>query len=238
MQLSRVVRFCALMAGVLAPALCLTGQIPTVKEPQSKDDIIKEAPVLQPRSGPGEYQAHGDAGSVTVAADYMGHSVPTPEEIYNTEDYVVVEAALFSSSGERLKISPNNFSLRINGKKDLPSLSYLVIVKSTKDPAWEPTASEKKEHETSISSSNNGGRSGSILNNPSAVNSTPTLHIPPEVRHQMELRIQKASLAEGERTLPQAGLLYFSYHGKDKGIQSIELVYAGPTGTTTLALQP
>ena len=44
--------------------------------------------------------------------------------------------------------------------------------------------------------------------------------------------------AEGERTLPQAGLIFFQYRGKTQSIHSIELIYAGPAGKATLALQP
>ncbi|MBV9507594.1 MAG: hypothetical protein JO323_21580 [Acidobacteriia bacterium] len=50
--------------------------------------------------------------------------------------------------------------------------------------------------------------------------------------------MKKAALANGERPLPQAGLLYFSYGGNAKGIRSLELTYSGPAGKTTLELHP
>jgi hypothetical protein len=62
--------------------------------------------------------------------------------------------------------------------------------------------------------------------------------MPIELRRAMEQRVQRASLSEGERPLPQAGLIYFEYRGKRDGIHSVELTYAGPSGSATLELEP
>ena len=51
----------------------------------------------------------------------------------------------------------------------------------------------------------------------------------------MEQKVQKASLAEGDRPLPQAGLIFFEHRGKTT---SAELIYSGPTGKAILTLQP
>jgi hypothetical protein len=51
-------------------------------------------------------------------------------------------------------------------------------------------------------------------------------------------RVQKAALPEGDRSLPQAGLIFFQYRGKTQSIRSMELIYTGPDGTATLTLQP
>jgi hypothetical protein len=54
----------------------------------------------------------------------------------------------------------------------------------------------------------------------------------------MEQHVQKAAMQEGERPLPQAGLLFFQYRGKLENIKSLELVYTGAAGKATLELQP
>jgi hypothetical protein len=54
----------------------------------------------------------------------------------------------------------------------------------------------------------------------------------------MAQRVQKATLPEGDRALPLAGLIFFQYRGKTQGIHSIELIYAGPAGKASLTLQP
>jgi hypothetical protein len=61
--------------------------------------------------------------------------------------------------------------------------------------------------------------------------------MPMELRHAMEQRVLKASISEGERTLPQAGLLFFEYHGETKNIHSMELLYSGSAGKATLELK-
>src|SRR5580692_3460462 len=42
---------------------------------------------LPPRATPGDYQAHAQAGTVTIAAEFDGHSVPDPQSTLTTEDY-------------------------------------------------------------------------------------------------------------------------------------------------------
>jgi hypothetical protein len=62
--------------------------------------------------------------------------------------------------------------------------------------------------------------------------------VPVPLQRAMAQRVQRASLPEGERNLPQAGLLFFQYRGKTKNLQSLELIYDGPAGKATLKLQP
>jgi hypothetical protein len=195
---------------------------------QSKDAPANEVKGMPPRVGPTEYQAHGEAGPLTIAADFTGHSVATPETTYTTEDYVVVEVGLFGAPGARAKLSTGDFSLRINGKKTAsPSQPYQLVFKSLKDPEWEPPSKEAKS-KTSI-----GGGGGGDSGGPPA-----PVHMPLELRRAMEQRVQKITMLEGDRALPRAGLLFFEYRGKTQGIRSLELIYNGPAGTASLALQP
>jgi hypothetical protein len=61
---------------------------------------------------------------------------------------------------------------------------------------------------------------------------------PAELRRAWAKRVMQAAWAEGERPLPRAGLLYFPYGGKAKGIHSLELIYSGEAGKATLNLMP
>jgi hypothetical protein len=54
----------------------------------------------------------------------------------------------------------------------------------------------------------------------------------------MEVRVEKAALPEGDRALPEAGLLYFPYKGRENGISSVELIYDGSAGRAILTLHP
>jgi hypothetical protein len=219
---------CALIP-VLFAAFCLCAQ---GQDTQRKDAQIAEAKGMSPRAAPADYQAQAQAGTFTIAAEFKGHSVPTPGATLSTEDYVVVEAAMFGPSEARLKLSIDDFSLRINGKKTpAPGQPYVLVFESLRDPEWEPPVKAESKSKTSIGGGGTRGQSDS--NMPPA-----PVHIPIELQRAMQQHVRKAALPEGDRALPQAGLIFFQYRGKAQGIHSIELIYAGPAGNASLALQP
>jgi hypothetical protein len=217
-----------LMFMVLIGGLCVWAQAPNAP---SKDVPANELKGMPPRVAPTEYQAHVQAGKLTVAAEFLGHSVPTLDGTYNAEDYVVVEAALFGPADARTMLATGDFSLRINGKKVAqPSQPYELVFHSLKDPEWEPSSKDAKS-KTSMSTGGGGP------NDPGSAPPPPP-KMPIELRRAMEQHVQKVSMLEGERPLPQAGLLFFEYRGKTQSIRSLELIYNGAGGNTTLALQP
>jgi hypothetical protein len=218
----------ALTIGALSAAVCLCGQ----GQPPSSTGAPIENKGIPPRATPGDYQAHTQAGTVTIAAEFAGHSVPTEQGPLTTEDFVVVETALFGAPDARLTISADDFSLRINGKKTpLPSLPYGMVLSSVKDPEWIPPEQAKSKSKTGLTTGGDSDQSGS--NEP-----PPPVKIPIEVQRAMAQRVQKATLPKGDRALPLAGLIFFQYRGAAKGIHSVELIYDGPAGKATLALQP
>ncbi len=220
--------FYTLRICVLAAAVCLYvhGQ-----NPQSKD-AQTEAKGLPPRAAPADYQTHAQAGTMTIAAEFTGHAVPTLQGPLSTEDYIVVETGLFGPPDARIKLSSEDFTLRVNGKKTpLPSQPYGMVVSSLKDPEWEPPVQAAPKSKTSMGGGGRGEQADA--------NAPPEpVKIPVGVQRAMAQRVQRSSLPEGDRTLPQAGLIFFQYRGKADGIRSIELIYAGPAGKATLKLQP
>lgn len=220
--------FAALTIGFPIAAICLCGQGQNTPTPSTGAQI--ETKGMPPRATPADYQAHVQAGTVTIGAEFAGHSVPTLQGPLTTEDFVVVETGLFGSPDARLRISADDFSLRINGKKTpLSSRPYGMVLSSVKDPEWEPPEKAASKSKTSLDT---GGGQGNSNEPP------PVVHIPIEVQRAMAQRVQKATLPEGDRPLPQAGLVFFPYRGGAKGIHSVELTYDGPAGKVTLALQP
>ena len=227
MRLSLALRKEFFVIVVLIGATCALAQAPDAAR---KETPGNESRGMPPRAAPTEYQAQAQAGAVTIAAEFTGHSVATPEGTYTTDDYVVVEVGMFGAPGARAKLATGDFSLRINGKKQaVPSQPYELAFHSLKDPEWEPPSKAKSESKTSIGSGGGGADAGS----------TPApVHMPIELRRAMEQRVQRATMLEGDRGLPQAGLLFFDYRGKTQGIRSLELIYTGSAGSATLALQP
>ena len=59
-----------------------------------------------------------------------------------------------------------------------------------------------------------------------------------EQESSVDYRVQNASLPPGEHSLPRSGLLYFFYRGKVKNIHSLDLLYEGAMGKSTLKLLP
>ncbi len=216
--------FPVLKSGLWITALCLCAQ---GQDAPGKEAPVNESKGMPPRVAPTEYQAHAQAGKVTIAAEFTGHAVGTPQGPLTTEDYLVVEAAFFGPPGARATLAIDDFSLRVNGKKSaLPGQPYGMVLSSLKDPEWEPPFKPEKKS----SMSTDGGGQG---NEPPPV---PKMTF--AERRAMEQKVQKATLPEGDRALPVAGLIFFQYGGKTKGIKSLELMYAGPAGKATLKLQP
>jgi hypothetical protein len=233
MRLVSTLRTLSGIACALIFAVCMPAQDDSAKSPEApaKDTQAKGMP---PRSAPTEYQAQAKTKAVTIGAEFMGHAVPTPEQTVDAEDYIVVEAGLFGAPGARLTLARGDFTLRINGKKIAsPSEPYELVFHSLKDPQWQPPEEgeeAKSKSSTGISTSGGGGGGDKLPPVP------PKMPFP--LRRAMEQHVQRAAMQEGERPLPQAGLLFFSYRGKVESIRSLELIYSGAAGTATLTLQP
>lgn len=201
---------------VSAPAPSVGG---TINAPQG----------LPPRTAPSDYPAQAKLGAITLAAEFAGHGIPTSVGPLSTDSYIVVEVAFFGPAGSRLPISFNDFSLRISGKKNAtPSEPWERVGTSAKDPEWTPPEKPEK------------GGAGGLLTGGGGGNDTSKEppRPPAELRRAWAQRVKEAALANGDRLLPQDGLVYFSYGGSLKNIRSLELVYDGAAGKATLKLQP
>ena len=221
--------FPILIASVLLSLLGICApQGPPAKEPPAP---VPATPIPA-RAAPSDYQGKTQVGKFTIAADFTSHSVPTSMGPLTTEDFVVVEVAVFGPPDAKLKLSADDFSLRINGaKKPLPITHFEMVFRSLKDPEYiPPEPPPEKGSKTGINAGGKGGGAGG--DGPPA-----PAKIPVPVMRAMAQRVQKSALPEGDRALPQAGLIFFGYRPKTKSIQSLELLYEGPAGKATLVLQ-
>ncbi|MEO8028173.1 MAG: hypothetical protein ABI823_16940, partial [Bryobacteraceae bacterium] len=155
MSFSTSLRLAVWSAVFAAAAL---SQSPAAPQPAG---VANDNKGLPPRTAPTDYQAHAAAGSLTVAAEFAGHSLAvSPDKILTTEEYVVVELALFGPLGARQTLALSEFALRINGKKPIQAELYNLVVPSLRDPDWEPpVAAEGKGSKTSFGSSGKGAKS-------------------------------------------------------------------------------
>lgn len=226
-----------LTAGLLAPALVVSAQEPNpppeaLKPEALKKEVIEVQKGMPPRATPGDYQGHVQVGKITIAAEFMGHAVPTPEQTVDSEDFVVVEAGFFGPPGTHLTLARGDFSLRINGKKaPVPNQPLELVYHSLKDPEWQPP-------KTDDDSKSKGGLTGGAGD--TGADKLPPLppKMPFELRRTMNLHVEHSAMEEGDRPLPQAGLLFFPYRGREQSIHSVELIYSGAAGNATLDLTP
>jgi hypothetical protein len=219
------------ITGVFSFSVFLVAQDKNDQEQNTKELSFASMPA---RAAASEYQAQGKAGMITIGAEFAGHSVTAPAHTYSSEDYVVVEAGFFGPPGAQVTLSRDDFSLRVNGKKNvLPSEPYELVFKSLKDPEWQPPPVPEDQKG---SSSKGGLTTGGAGQNDTAPPPPPKMPFP--LRRAMEQHVQRAAMQVGERPLPQAGLLFFLYRGKSEGIKSLELIYSGAAGKATLDLQP
>jgi hypothetical protein len=197
-----------------------------------------------PRTKPVDYPVRAQLDAVTIAAEYLVHSIPTPQGTLIARDYLVVEVAFFGPYNSRLRMSPDNFSLRINGH-GTPLVTGLpgMVAQSIQFPAEHPSV-------TAVGSVSSGDGTVTVGprappsqfpgdgNEKTAPGQPPSITIEREQQDTIAARVQLASLPEGEKPLPRSGLVYFPFRGKIKNLHSLELLYDGAMGKTTLKLLP
>ncbi len=188
-----------------------------------------ESKGMPPRASPSDYQSQAHVGNVTIAADFAGHSVTTADAVYSSEDYVTVEVAFFGPADSKVKLSAEDFSLKLKDKKNaFASQPFSYLTRSLKDPEWQPPEEpEEKKSKTGINTGGGGGDEPKVAPK-----------MPLDLRRKMEQRVLKSVLPEGDRALPVAGLIFFQYRGKTQNMKDMELIYSGAAGTVSLPLQP
>lgn len=194
------------------------------------------------KAKPTDYPAHIQLDTVTLAAEYLVHTIPNPKGNLIARDYLVVEVAFFGPLYSRLKMTPDQFTLRINRKGSLLNAELPgMVAQSIKYP-------ELSGRPSLTASATAGVGDSTVTVGPRAPQSRfpgdgneRTAGVGPTItevneENQIEFRVQAASLPEGEKTLPRSGTIYFYYRGKIKNIHSLDLLYDGTMGRATLKL--
>ena len=190
------------------------------------------------RPSPADYKAHAPlTPQTTLAADFLGRTVPAPNASFVVKDYLVVEVALFTRD---FTFNTGHFSLRLNGKSPVLPQTPGMVAASLKYANW--------ENQRGVVASAGVGNAGVILGRDTSSRfpgdrrvPTPPPGSPPraEVQTGAEPWDLVAQLAwdDGPVRGPAAGLLYFPYSGNLAKLKSIELVHDSPAGPTRLTLR-
>jgi hypothetical protein len=192
--------------------------------------------------------AKATVGNLTLSAENLVHSMPTPSGIVVLDNYLVIQIQISGPPRTPTKISTNDFALHLNGRKTPILAQYpAMVASSVKQRDW---------LQPSIVAGGGIGNAGIILGRPTPTErfpGDPTVRQPPprprtpdpsykeeaarEPEAPLEERVARAALPEGERTLPVTGLLFFPFKGKTASIRSMELQYASSVGQVSLKLQ-
>lgn len=227
---------------IMSTVFCLPAQEQNAQDQSAGEAQPHETPVkgMPPRVAATEYQGHAQAGSIMIGAEFDEHSIPTPDHIYSSDDYIIVEAAFFGPAGAHLMLSRDDFTLRITGRKTpLPSEPFELVMRSLKDPEWNPPKTDDDSGKSKNGLTTGGGGGGAADGSDLGPKLPP---LPPKMpfplKRAMELQVKTSMMEQGDRPLPQAGLLFFRYGGKPENIKGLELDYSGAAGKASIDLQP
>ena len=197
---------------------------------------------IEPKPAASDYPVHGAAGNVALGAEYLVRSFSGRGRTFFAPDHLVVEVAVYPPKGEAVAVSTGQFSLRINGKKEMiPAQGPEFVAAGFKYPDW--------EQRRRLEAMGGVGNAGVIVGRPEprerfpgdprpSVNRLPAPPRAPEDRQGVEpdqpVRAEdvviECALLEREIRSASAGYLYFPFKGKTKSIRSLELVYRGRPG--------
>lgn len=193
---------------------------------------------ISPRAAPADYKAHAALSAEhTIAAEFLGRTVPAPNAAFVLPHYVVVEVAIFT---KEFTFHAGRFSLKLNGKTALLAQTPGMVAASLKYPSW--------ENQRQITATGNVGNAGVILGRDTTSRFPGDRRAPqppPGAPVQTETVpesapwdwVSKLAWEEGPAKGPAGGLLYFPYQGNLAKLKTIDLIYNGPETLTTLPLR-
>lgn len=196
-------------------------------------------PVAQ--NAPGERSnAEALAGDVKLSAVLNYRSLSHQGRSYFLDQHLVVEVALSSAPLKRLKLSSNQFHLRINGGKQVLAAQPANLVAYATKWRWSDRGVEARAGPIILGGPPNeprfpGDRTPAPL--PRVPESRPAGAPEPVEAPELGEVLAQAALPEGDILLPVSGNLYFPFTKKIKSIKKLELVFQGPDAAVTLRLR-
>jgi len=199
---------------------------------------------------PADYPAHAALGTTSIGAEYLVHSIPAGNQTLLTPEYLVFEVAVFPPRDRAVEISSGNFTLRLNGKKQVMyPVAPGFVAAALKYPDWEVRPNAQVIAGV--------GDAGVVIGRPPVVGRfpgdprpgqsrlprAPKAPVPDDqrgVQHEepesIDQIIARTALPDGSAAKPVSGYLYFAHKGKSKSIKSLELIYQDKTESVTLKL--
>ncbi|GIU73368.1 MAG: hypothetical protein KatS3mg004_0455 [Bryobacteraceae bacterium] len=199
---------------------------------------------LDPRPRAADYPLQAALEAGTLAAEYHGRAFESQAGRFFTQDFLVVEVALFPSD-KPAEFAPSHFRLRLNGRPpELLPVTPGTVALALRNP-------DQYEQRQQVVAGGGVGGGQVIFGRPRPVErfpGDPEARIPtPGGSRQASPGEEAAAAAEtAERfglarvEAPRggaAGLIYFHWRGKHAKLKRIELLYDGPAGRAVLRLR-
>ncbi len=201
-----------------------------------------------PRLKAADYPIHGQFSGFELGAEYLVRSIPGQKGGYFTRDYLVVEVGVFPSTKDGVRISANQFALRMNAKKDLLYTDPPgAVAASLKYPDWNvrpnlSAAAGVGNGEVVLGAPPVVGRfpGDPSANSPPIAPKTPSdqdsYGVTPEENLPIDEAILNVAFPDGLADRPVRGCLFFPYPGKTKSIRSLDLIYDPGDGSSPAAI--
>jgi hypothetical protein len=100
-----------------------------------------------PKAKPADYSAHAQLADLSIGAEFTVHSFSGERTMFLAADYLVVEVALYPAKGERLAVAPDQFSLQVNGKRQVLAQSPEFVVPSLESADWQKQGPQPGDEE-------------------------------------------------------------------------------------------
>lgn len=200
---------------------------------------------LDPRPSASDYPCYSALPRGSVSAEYHGRAFDSRTGSFVTQDFLVVEVALFPGQAP-LEFSPSHFRLRVNGRKpELLPVTPGTVALAIRNP-------DQYERRPGLVAGGGVGSGQVIFGQPRRSErfpGDPEARIPtggpgsqqaqtPGVLLSAAEAAEKFGLSRLEAQKGgAAGLVYFYWRGKHAKLKRIELIYDGPAGQATFRLR-
>lgn len=206
---------------------------------------------LPQRSRLSDYPVHAELPHFAIGAAYLVHDIPTESKLYSSNDYLVVDVAIFPANEQSVRISSHDFTLRMNDKKSLNPAPAQSVVASLRfsdfdqpaglasqgrgigdDPGIPgvPPAAGDQSAATRFPGDPIGLGSG---RGPQSRNSDDPYSVAPGRDITVDRAIESVALTEGVLKHAVKGYLFFRFSGKLKSIRALDLIYKDENGAET-----
>jgi hypothetical protein len=196
---------------------------------------------VTPKPKAEDYPVQIQAPGMALGAEYLLFTIANAQQSFVVQDHLVIEVAVYPAKGQRVKVTKGMFTLRLNGKNELPAEEPEVVASDLRYPEWR----QSRAISLGAGPITLGGPSARRLpgqtRDPQSKPRPGTTEVtqidgPDGVPLSGPDAAIKWAFPDGEFGGPVSGFVYFPYRGKAKKITAAELIFHGADKPIVLKL--